>query len=254
MKLNKSAARTVDVLELIAKSEAPMTLLEIEKALQIPKSSTFELVYTLVQKGFIEKVDNKFTLGVHAFQISVLYAQKLDIIQMSKEVLEELSKKTKETVFLAKYINDKMVYIDKHSKYTDISTTCSIGESKDLYCTALGKAILSKQSDSEIEEYFSRVKAVKRTEYTIDNAQAMKEDVLNIRARGYAIENREGSYNTFCIACPILNYQNYAIAAASIAIPFYRVEADKIDRFGALVNKAALTISNRLGFTGHSLY
>ena len=50
MRLNKTAARVIDLLELLAREEKPMTLLEIEKALEIPKSSTFELVYTLVEK------------------------------------------------------------------------------------------------------------------------------------------------------------------------------------------------------------
>lgn len=254
MKINKSASRTLDVLELLANSEQPLTLLEIERALNIPKSSTFELVYALVEKEFIEQVDKKFALGVKAFKVGLSYARKLDLIQMSKDTLENLAKELKETVFLAKLINDKIVYIDKCTKYTDISSTCKIGSSKGLYYTALGKAILSTKSDEEIEQYFSRIETKKYTENTILDAKTMIEQVKVFKAQGFAVENGEGSENMYCVSCAIKDHNNKTVGAVSVASPIYKMDNDKKIKYGLLVNQAALEISNKLGFLQDRLY
>lgn len=254
MRLNKTAARVIDLLELLAREEKPMTLLEIEKALDIPKSSTFELVYTLVNKEFVHQDEKKFSLGVRAFQVGAAYSRKLDIVQVSKDILDNLAKECKETIFLAKYINDRMVYVDKHSEYADMSSTCVIGSSKELYCTALGKAILSVKSDSEIEEYFNRAEIVKYTEYTIDKSEVMKKEMRSVRRQGYAIEYREGSNDMCCVAAPVFDCKNLPVAAVSVAAPYYKMDEVKMQRFGILVNSAALELSYRLGFNSRSLY
>ena len=47
MRINKSAARTIDILELFSKKGKPLTLTEISKTLGIPKTSAFDIIYTL---------------------------------------------------------------------------------------------------------------------------------------------------------------------------------------------------------------
>lgn len=47
MKLNRTALRTIKILEYIANQKDGCTLLEITEALDIPKSSAFDIVKTL---------------------------------------------------------------------------------------------------------------------------------------------------------------------------------------------------------------
>ncbi len=54
MRRNESAVRVVDVLSLISSRNYPLTITEIVQALGIPKSSTFEILYTLLKKNIIE--------------------------------------------------------------------------------------------------------------------------------------------------------------------------------------------------------
>ena len=54
MRINKSAARTIDILELFSKKGKPLTLTEISKTLGIPKTSAFDIIYTLLEKNILE--------------------------------------------------------------------------------------------------------------------------------------------------------------------------------------------------------
>lgn len=254
MKTNKSASRTVDLLLLLANNKTPMTLLEIEQALQIPKSSTFELVYTLVEKEFLEQEDKKFTLGINAFRMGVGYAKKLDILNVSTDILDELSKKTEETVFLAKYMQNKVVYIAKFSDYASMASTCPVGSSKSLYYTALGKSILSKLTNAQVLKYFNEAEIIKHNERTIDNYKQMIIELDKIRKRGYAVENSEGLSDAYCISAPILNFKDEVIAAVSVTSTSHLMTPEKSNYFGTLISKAALDISRKLGYFRDNLY
>ena len=50
----KSVVRTVDLLLLFADTRRYLTLQDISEMMNLPKSSTFELVNTMVQKGILE--------------------------------------------------------------------------------------------------------------------------------------------------------------------------------------------------------
>ena len=50
MKLNRTALRTIKILEYIANQKDGCTLLEITEVLDIPKSSAFDIVKTLLYK------------------------------------------------------------------------------------------------------------------------------------------------------------------------------------------------------------
>ncbi len=54
MRINKSAARTIDITDFVSSKSKPTTLTEISKALHIPKSSALEILNTLSSKNIID--------------------------------------------------------------------------------------------------------------------------------------------------------------------------------------------------------
>lgn len=116
MKLNRTAARVIDIIQLLATSNKPLTQLEISKSLDIPKSSTFDLIYTLLQKKIVE-FDNEefktFKLGIQLFEIGTSILSKIDFMDIARKYLEEISNKTGKTVFLAMESEGQIVYLQR---------------------------------------------------------------------------------------------------------------------------------------------
>ena len=63
----KSSVRTLQILKLLSSHQAGLTFTEIQKHLDIPKSSLFVLLSTIQQEKWIEfnAKTNRFTLGFH---------------------------------------------------------------------------------------------------------------------------------------------------------------------------------------------
>ena len=80
-----------------------------------------------------------------------------------------------------------------------------MGGTDPLHCTALGKAHLAYFPFAEVRELM-RIHGMPRvTEHTLNTISALKADLEETRARGYAIDDQESMLGGYCVAAPILN-------------------------------------------------
>lgn len=257
MRINKSAARTVDILSLIATKEKPLTITEISKTLAIPKSSTFELVYTLVEKNFLEIEDENLKtlkLGLKLFEVGVSFLDKTDLHREARPLLEDMMAKSGETVFLAVEDKGELVYLDKVETSSSVRTTANLGSRNPMHCTGLGKALLAAYTNERVKEITGGGELLSKTEYTIKHYNDLVIDLDRTRKRGYAIDNRESEREVFCVAAPVYNRSAEPVAAISIASLASKMNNDRMEKFSKLVVSTALNISRRLGFVGNKLY
>lgn len=258
MKLNKSAERVADILEIISKNEKPMGITEISKTLGIPKSSTFDLLYTLVDKGFLEIADENlktFKLGIKLFMIGSAYLKKVNFVELAHPILEKIMKETSETVFLAVENNGQLVYLDKVEPLTMTMRPAAVpGSTNPMTCTGIGKALLAAYSNERVKEITGDGKLITKTKNSIDSYENLIDELEKIRARGYAIDDRESEEEIYCIAVPIYDYTNKPIAAVSISSLTYKMNENREKHFSDLLIDYALKISSKLGFLGNGLF
>lgn len=254
---NKSASRAIDILELITKENRAMTLTEIGRSLDIPKSSCFDIVYTLVAKGVLE-IENEalktFRPGIKLFQMGSAVLSRTSLHPIAHPLLKKLADATGETVYLAVEDNGEIVYLDKEESDNPIRSTLMVGSRNKMHLTGLGKALLATYPESRVKEITGEESFEVKTPYTIKDYSTLKADLENIRERGYAIDDREGMEFLRCIAAPVRDHQGYAVAAISVAALDSRLPFEKIPDMAVLLTDTAMQISGKLGYTGKSLY
>lgn len=257
MKLNKSAARSVEILNLLAKSKKPLTQLEVSQMLDLPKSSTYELLYTLLDKGMLE-FDNEdlktFKLSLKVFEIGMTVLEKADLTTMARPILEDLSSKMGETVFLAVENKGDIVYLDRVEESSSITTSAGLGIRRPMYCTGLGKALLATYPANRVEEIWNTADLKVYGKNTIREYKDLVTDIQQTRRRGYAIDNREMEDEIFCVAAPVYGRTDNAVGAISIATVYFKINKNRIEMLGKEIMKSALDISKRLGFRRNTLY
>lgn len=257
MRINKSTARTIDILELFSKKNKPLTLTEISKILGIPKTSAFDIIYTLLDKNILE-YDNKqfktFQIGLRLFEVALLALGKTDLHRVSRPYLDQLLEKTGETVYLAVENNGEVVYLEKAEGTSAVRFAAELGTRRPIYCTGLGKAILAAHTDTKVREIIKRNRLTPFTENTITTYNELLEELEAIRERGYAIDNQECVKDIFCVAAPICGISDKPIAAISIATDASSMDAGKLEKLSVLISESALKISRKLGFAKDKLF
>lgn len=258
-KINRSVARALDIIDLIASKNEALTIAEISRILDMPKSTAFDIVYTLVDKGYLEITDQKnkaFQLGLRLFQAGSRYLENTNFYGIAHSMLEAIVKEVNETAFLAVENDGQLVYMDKVESTSSVRTSCEIGSNNPMYHTGLGKAILAAFPEKRVQEIIEISGLAPKTEYTVKTYDALLRDLAEARERGYAIDDREGELEVFCVAAPIYDAQGRPFAAISIASLVSKMEQDpaRIEKFGNLIASTALAISKRIGFRGDKLY
>jgi len=248
--MNRTISRAVEILEMIAKDKNGMTLKEISDHLGIPKSSTFEIVQTLVQLKMADTSfynDKKYILGSKAFALGMQYVNRSDVVNLGAFYLKNLAEKFRRTGFMGMLDDTKVVYVYKWQPANAKLTACELGTRQELYCTSLGKALLAYSHPELLMSIVDRIKFVAKTEHTIMDKETLLQELELTKKRGYSIDNREVENHMMCFGAPIFDYIGKVIAAISIS-DLYDENLTDYDSVGLEVRAVADLISSRLGY------
>jgi len=252
--MNKSAVRTLEVLRLIADSQEALTVSQIAKQLDMPKTSTFDILTALVHMDFVRVEDPRlktYRLGLGAFQTGMAFLGQADLYSVAHDRLQELSAATGHTVYLAVEDRGRIVYLDKQEQDSPIRFSMDPGSQNALYRTGLGKALLA--AEPELLEKLPLL-LERRTAATLVTREALFADLEVTRKRGYALDLGEDNELLRCVAVPVRSADGKAVAAISVSMLVSDFEKKDLAVLAALLTRAALDISRRLGYRETVLY
>lgn len=245
----RSVTRAIDILNLISESMNGLSLNEIVKALDIPKTTAYEILLMLQEKSMIQVEEQRvrrYQLGVQAFVIGNRFVRNLELVHTAAPVVDDCCDRLGLTIFLAILDNHEIIYIYRKEPAEVVIHTESVGNRADVYCTSLGKAILSHLPDHELNPLLEQLEFRKRTTRTHVNVESLKTDLIESRKRGYALDDREVMDFVFCVGAPVFDHKGHPIAGISAA-GLYSEKRDH-EAEGAVLKEAAMKLSRRLGY------
>lgn len=247
-KFNSSIDKTLSVLEAVAQNAKGLSLADIVKAVDIPKTTAFRILEILAAREYLSwnKDNERYSIGIKAVEVGISGLIGQDIVDVSIPYLQELSATVGETSFLAVYNNGDVVYLYKAEGTGSIQTIARLGSRRPAYCTALGKVILANLPVEETDRVLEK-KLVKFTGKTVVDRIKLYEEFATIRSTGYAIDNEGIEYGLYCLAVPISDYTGHVIAAISVSGPIKRLHANR-DSVAEELKGIGATISKRLGY------
>jgi DNA-binding IclR family transcriptional regulator len=244
--------RAISVLKFLADGK-PRTLTELSRDSGINSSTTFRLLATLLSHNLIQQNGDtgQYTLGLACLELARAYSSGNEIRHVALPVLETLRNKTKETVHLAVLDGLEIIYIEKLEGLHAIGLMSSrVGRRAPAYCTGIGKALLAQTEPERLATLLEEATLEPFTGATLVDRTSLTEHLAQVREKGYALDQGEHEVDVRCVAVPIFDQLGSAVAAISVSGPKDRL--DPIAANHSLIeqtNEAAITISNRLGFT-----
>ncbi len=248
-KVVKSVYKAVKMIELISQEKA-LSVPEIARKLDIPKSSTYEIIITLLNSGILEKQHGTsvYHLGPKLVELGVKAQENLEVRRIAVPFLKELNEKLDETVHLTILDDDEVLYVECFESTKSLRTYSVIGVRAPLYCTAVGKVILAMQCEDERERMILKSDLKPYTENTITNKSRLLDELRITAGRGYSIDNVEHEEGVRCVGAPIFDYNGNVSASLSISGPTQRITLKRIPELGRMAKETALHISKKMGF------
>jgi len=247
----KSAERVVDILEALAEWPGGVGVSDLARRLGIPKSSTWNLVRTLLQRRYLEQLPaGRFVLGARLFDVGVCARADTRLQTVARPVMAELAEQTGETVFLGILTPDfEVLQLDKIVSPHVIRYDADLGQPRPAHCTAIGKALLAQLPPEQLDYYFRTKKRVRVTPHTVTERRALLAQLAEVRRTGVAFNIEERVPGGSAVGAPIFAGSGRPIAGIIVAGPTNRVLVRRAE-LARSVREAAARISRGLEARG----
>jgi DNA-binding IclR family transcriptional regulator len=224
----KSAARTVELLELLAaRGDRPARLRELADELGVPRSSMYALLQTLISRGWVrtDVTGSLYGIGIHALLTGTSYLDSDPRVRLVRPYLDEASEALGETIHLGRLDGRGVAYLATRESHEYLRTISRVGRRLPAHVGALGKALLAQRPDEELPE--GPYEAL--TPHSHTSRSALLADLVRTRARGYAVDREEGVLGIVGFGFA-LRYDTPAQDAISCSVPVTRLTPEHEER------------------------
>jgi DNA-binding IclR family transcriptional regulator len=245
-----STLRCFKVLELLAEEPFELSVSDIAERLSMPRASAHRLCATLVEGGFVEPVpaSKRYRLTPKSLWVGSGYLRHSAIYRAAFFPMQTLAKQIPGTAQLGILSEDKVLFI--HSvgyPESAFDAFADVGLKRALHATASGKLFLADMPLDEVERLMSH--GVERyTERTTVSFARIKEELIQIAAKGYAVNDEELLPGYLVLAAPVFDSSGSTVAAISITMLADHTYQENEAPHSALLCEAARKTSIQLGY------
>jgi len=240
--------KAFSILEHIAHSSSGYGLKDIHQELGIAKTTTFSILMTLIDCGFIRKTpDGLFVPTLKLTSLGIKAREFAYDANFILPQLEKLRESTGFTVFLCMYDNGEQVVLEKLDGTGTVMFKAYVGQRKRLNTSGSGKAIAAYLSPSDLQLVLDRG-LEKFTTDSIADEGAFLAHLEEVRKHGYAVDDNEGEMGVRCVGAPIFMYGNRLYGAVSISTLNENLPLSEVPKYAKTLLGVTTDISKKLGF------
>ncbi|GGA76821.1 transcriptional regulator [Nitratireductor aestuarii] len=222
--MSKIVKRTLDFIELFAEERRPLSLSEISRLLDIPMSSSFDVVRSLQERGYLYELGQR--AGYYPTQrivrLAAIISENDPILMRADIMLRALRDEFDETVSLSQSTGRQGKYLLVYEASHPLRYTARVGDSlRSLHATSIGKGVLATLSPEDLDEVLSQP-LQPLTEHTLTDPEKLRANVAEGAKRGLFINREESAQAIITLTSPFRwNRADYFVTMAG---PLYRLE------------------------------
>ncbi|WP_413376723.1 IclR family transcriptional regulator [Alkalihalobacillus sp. 1P02AB] len=232
------------ILKEISNTEEPLTITEISKLCNMPKSQLYRYLISLCRIGFLEKSEDlRYSLGSELTLIGLRGMEKVDIRIKALPYIKKLNELLDETVSLAIWVeNEGPIFISWEESKKPINVNVRVGSVAPLTTSATGTIFATYYHPektkniikNEIEKYSVNVDEFNQT---IENIKKMNFSYTTSYIPGIA-----------AISAPVFDQKNELVAAICVIGLSGVLDISPDSQVTKEVLKTARELSSSLGY------
>lgn len=236
-------ARAASILRALEGKSEGLSLGEIAKLVDLPRSTVQRIVNALATEGFVIGSTPNAKVRLGPGLVSLGSAAKIDIDRLVLPHMKALSEEIDETVDLSVLDGNMMVFIEQVADDSrPLRAVSAVGHAFPIYTCANGKAVLASLQEEEVLNLTSEPFEA-QTQSTITLSQKLFAELDDIRKTGIAYDHQE-HLEGICAMGVALSDPYGRHIAVSIPVPavrFYKNEkliAQKLLKYKSIIEKA----------------
>lgn len=244
----QSVDRAARILKVLASGPRRLGVSEIADRLGLTRPTVHGLLQTLQAHGFVEqdRDSDKYQLGAGLLQLGNSY---LDLNELRARALvhsERLATRADAAVRVGVMHGANVVVVHHVFRPDTTLQILEVGAELPLHASALGKAMLAFLPADSVTDLLAEP-LPRLTSRTL-SPRALREQLQEVRERGYARERDEAVLGESSIASPIFDHSGHAVGAIAIVGDTERIMSRGAAKpLVSAVAEAARGVSRELG-------
>ncbi|ESP86985.1 IclR family transcriptional regulator [Candidatus Halobonum tyrrellensis] len=214
------------IVDLLQRDEK-MTLTGIADELGYSKSTVHSHLRTLVDEEMVVPTEEGYRLSLRILDMAEHVRTQIGNYDVIAEEVEALATETEEIAQFGIEEYGRVSYLYKARGARAVETASRVGTHQPMYSTSLGKTILTHLPAEKRDRIIDDCEFEPLTAKTITSAEALREELDEIRERGYGIDNEENIDGLRCVAAPVKNDET-VLGAVSVSGPTSRFTDDRL--------------------------
>ena len=246
---SQSLVRGLTLLEGLAAAPDGLALSDIAEDVDLAPSTTHRLLQALFQQGFITQdvESGLWKIDVKTFRIGNSFLEARDFVATARPFLRRLTATTGETANLGIRDDGMVVYLAQSESKQMMRMITRLGSRAPLHASGVGKALLAWMPPQEFEQIVAGRTLEGETPNTLTDVDRLREQLVEIRRQGYAVDREEHAIGLNCVAATLHDESGLPLAAISVSGPVARIDDSRLPELAALVAETAREITAKIG-------
>lgn len=246
----QSLERAFAILEEVARNRDGINLADLSKNVGLHNSTTFHLVKTMTQLGYISQVrdSKRYRIGSKLFTLAAGALDESTLLALATPVLETLTAATGESAHFAIRSGNEIIVIARTAGSGLLQLVDRTGSQRPAHATALGKVLLAALSDTQVRLFLGETDLRKYTAKTIVEPDALLREIDQARRKGIAYDDGEFDEEVRCVAVPVHDFAGRVAGAIGISGAVWRLSLQSLQEKAKQVRDAAAALSAQLGY------
>jgi DNA-binding IclR family transcriptional regulator len=249
MDQNPAVGHALDLLRLLARHTEPLPAAAIARDLGLPRSSTYRLLTTLADRGFVSHLreEGRFGLGAAAYELGSAYQRQAPLQRLATPLLAKLVDLTRHNAHLAVMHGRDVLYVVEERAPGRPRLVTDVGVRLPAHLTASGLAMLAKLAAAQVRALYPQASLlVRREDEGPRSVLALRRELAAVRARGYAVERGTVTAGLGSVADAVLDHTGHPVAAVAVTYDLAEVDDGQRDELAVRVRRVAATVTARL--------
>ncbi len=189
----KQVSNVVDLLEYFAERGRPATLAEIADDLSWARSSTFNIVGTLVKKGYLYEPWQRgnYYPSPRWHAVTQMISDSDPLPEVMRDLVDDVAAQTGETTAIGSISGLDTIFLYVRELRQPIRYFAEIGTKVPLHASSAGRAILSQLSEKERGAIYRKINFEKFTDAAPMSIERIEADLAAAAERGFHQSNSE---------------------------------------------------------------
>lgn len=243
-----AADRVLRILRYLSTRARPVPAASISRALNLPRSTTYQLLAVLERHGFVAYYpgERRYGLGDAAVEIGSTQPRLEGIERLAQPLLADVASEAGVIAHLAVLEGHEAVYVATEGSWPRGEAVLTPGLRLPVHASAAGRALLAPLRPGQVQVALPPGEALPPPHTLVADRAGLASVLEADRDRGWSLEDGELAPNLAAVAAPVTDHAGRPVVALGAS---FNRERDAIpwSPIASIVRRAAQELTARLG-------